>query len=434
MQAVGSWPEQRAYKKKMADSQTGTKQLTEADRIRIRALAFDAGYTRSQIRDRTGASVAQVKLALKCQTPVPRSGRPPKDPSNPKRRKRGPRSVPTPALKPPRFERGPGVSAAEAMAVWAAAEAARSGEAAEEAAMPEEFHLLVLNPNSSAEMTEGVRKAIESSITPHGNNAISYYTAPEPSPASINDGLGLARSTEVVLADLQAKAAARDADDAEADGDAAGDAGAGSSSDNHDELDGYDGVLVACYSVHPLVAHLAERHRGRRVVLGILEASVLAALALTNPYPRCPESPGRTWGIVTTGAFWEAHLEDGVRRFLDASYSASFSPGPGQNAAKFAGVYTTGLDAGDFHGDVGPEVVRAKLKDATKRLLAFGRVGCVVMGCAGMAGLEDVIRSAIAEEYGEPQTPQEKVYIIDGVKAGVGLLAETIRNERMFSQ
>lgn len=59
----------------------GTKQLTEADRIRIRALAFDAGFTRRQICERTGASVAQVKLAIKCQTPVPRSGRPPKDPS-----------------------------------------------------------------------------------------------------------------------------------------------------------------------------------------------------------------------------------------------------------------------------------------------------------------------------------------------------------------
>lgn len=309
------------------------------------------------------------------------------------------------------------------MAVWAAAEAARSGETAEEAATPGGFHLLVLNPNSSTDMTEGVKKAIESSIVPHGNNTISYYTAPEPSPASINDGLGLARSTEVVLADLQAKAAARDAE-------ADGDGGNG----NRDELDGYDGVLVACYSVHPLVAHLGERHRGRRVVLGILEASVLAALALTNPYPRCAESPGRAWGIVTTGAFWEAHLEDGVRRFLDASYSAGFSPGAEQKAAKFAGVYTTGLDAGDFHGHVGPDVVRARLKDATRRLLAFGRVGCVVMGCAGMAGLEDVIRSAIAEEYGEPKTPQDKVYIIDGVKAGVGLLAETVRNERMFSQ
>lgn len=201
--------------------------------------------------------------------------------------------------------------------------------------------------------------------------------------------------------------------------------------------------------MHPLVAHLAERHRGRRVVLGILEASILAALSLTNPYPRCPESPGRTWGIVTTGAFWEKHLEDGVRRFLDASYSSSFSASassvtatafPGsQNAAKFAGVYTTGLDAGDFHGGeegggVGQEVVRAKIRDATKRLLAFGRVGCVVMGCAGMAGLEDIIRATITEEYGEPQTPQEKVYIIDGVKAGVGILAETIRNERLFSQ
>lgn len=71
--------------------------------------------------------------------------------------------MPTSALKPPRFERGPGVSAAEAMAAWAAAEAAtRSGEATEDVGAAEGFHLLILNPNSSVDMTEGIKKAIES--------------------------------------------------------------------------------------------------------------------------------------------------------------------------------------------------------------------------------------------------------------------------------
>lgn len=131
---------------------------------------------------------------------------------------------------------------------------------------------------------------------------------------------------------------------------------------------------------------------------------------------------GGGWGIVTTGQFWEDHLDDAVKAFL------------GQRAGDanefFRGVFTTGLNASDFHGGVSPEMMRGRLTDAARRLLRKGTVDCVLMGCAGMAGLEDIIRSAIREEYGEWAV--DRVYIIDGIRAGVGVLEQMVRDRHMF--
>lgn len=119
-----------------------------------------------------------------------------------------------------------------------------------------------------------------------------------------------------------------------------------------------------------------------------------------------------------------------MERFLGQPSSST----EGQQAPKnlnFSGVFSTGLTAGDFHGGkVTPEVIRAKMKEATQALLRTGRVECVVMGCAGMAGLENVIRAAIKDEY-EPNAAA-KVHILDGVRAGVGVLEQMVKHRRMF--
>ncbi|KAG8169201.1 hypothetical protein KVR01_001950 [Diaporthe batatas] len=206
------------------------------------------------------------------------------------------------------------------------------------------------------------------------------YTAPEESPASINNGDDIKASTEVVWANLEATRLLRD----------------------------YDGVLIACYSKHGLVEKIQTRHPGLPVT-GIFEASVLASLPLVKH--------GRGWGIVTTGKFWEAHLEDAIRSMLGG-------------AGSFLGVQSTGLTAGDFHGDVPPEVIRDKLKAATKRLLAEGLPDCILMGCGGMAGLEEVIRAAVREDLGEEAA--KAVYVVDGVRAGVGVVEQMVRSKRMF--
>ena len=151
-------------------------------------------------------------------------------------------------------------------------------------------------------------------------------------------------------------------------------------------------------------------------VIGIFEASVLTAISLLP-------APGNTekWGIITTGKFWEEHLSNGVKHLLGQETAS-------QNN-KFAGTFSTGLTAGDFH-TVPPEEVRAKLKEATKQLLSPGNVASVLMGCGGMAGLEDIIRETAVELYGKADG--DRVYIIDGVKAGVMLLEQTIRSKRTF--
>jgi Asp/Glu/hydantoin racemase len=214
---------------------------------------------------------------------------------------------------------------------------------------------------------------------------IYTYTAPSNSPASINDGEDIKNSTEAVLKDLQ----------------------------TYNE---YDGILVACFSVHPLVAEL----QGRRVpsnnfaVIGIFEASILTALSLLGPQEK--------WGIVTTGKFWEEHLSDGVKSFLGASSTDSNS--------KFAGVESTGLNASDFHHGVDPAVVEGKIKDATKRLLSKGDVNCIVMGCAGMAGLEDVIRAAACDAKGEPFA-YDTLHVVDGLRAGIMQIDHMIKNQRL---
>ncbi|TRX93482.1 hypothetical protein FHL15_005757 [Xylaria flabelliformis] len=240
--------------------------------------------------------------------------------------------------------------------------------------------ILLLNPNSSSSMTDGMKTVINDVNLPHSTEVYTY-TAPPDSPASINDGTDIKASTEAVLEDFNT-------------------------------ANEYDGIVVACFSVHPLVSELQSR--GSTAVTGIFEASVLAAISLLRP--------NQKWGIVTTGKFWESHLSDGVHAFLGAKTD-------GENA-KFAGVESTGLNASDFHHGVDPAVVRQKLKRATKRLLGAGDVTVVVMGCAGMAGLEEIIREAAGEEFGD-EFAYGELHVIDGVRAGIMQVDHMIRNQRL---
>lgn len=189
-------------------------------------------------------------------------------------------------------------------------------------------------------------------------------------------------------------------------------------------------MLIACYSAHPLVPRLAARHPDL-CVTGILEASITATLPLLSPSEDRGGGGGvggggggGGWAIVTTGQFWEAHLGDAARAYLGQSSDAP--------NARFRGVFTTGLTAGDFHGGgVSPETIRARLAEATRRLLrAAPPVDCVVMGCAGMAGLEDIIRAAAVDEYGPERA--RGVYVVDGVQAGIGVLEQMVNNRSRF--
>lgn len=105
------------------------------------------------------------------------------------------------------------------------------------------------------------------------------------------------------------------------------------------------------------------------------------------------------------------------------------------------------MDAGDLHGDDDgssldqceerdasegagasegggepDESVKQKVKAATHRLLARGDVSVIILGCAGMAGMEGWVREGV-EEAGL----RGGVRVVDGVKAGVGVLQGLLR-------
>ncbi len=177
-----------------------------------------------------------------------------------------------------------------------------------------------------------------------------------------------------------------------------------------ENLDRHDGFLVACYSQHPLVPLLKEESiikGARKPVTGIFEASVSTSLQVIHPNEK--------FGIVSTGKVWESILSEATVAFL----------GTGSEASKrFAGVETTGLNATDLH-DAPAEEVRKRMKDAVKRLLKKGNVGAICLGCAGMAGMEQMVREACVEELGK--VDGTRVRVVDGVMAGVAWLEGAIR-------
>lgn len=172
----------------------------------------------------------------------------------------------------------------------------------------------------------------------------------------------------------------------------------------------HDGFLVACYSQHPLVPLLKEQdaiRSSRKPVTGIFEASVSTSLQIIHPDEK--------FGIVSTGKVWESILTDATIAFL----------GTGSEASKrFAGVETTGLNATDLH-DAPAEEVRKRMKDAVKRLLKRGKVGAICLGCAGMAGMDEMVREACVEELGDVEG--KRVRVVDGVMAGVAWLEGATR-------
>ncbi|RPA99935.1 hypothetical protein L873DRAFT_840822 [Choiromyces venosus 120613-1] len=224
--------------------------------------------------------------------------------------------------------------------------------------------ILIINPNSSVSMTKALEPIVENLNLP--SLTYTYFTAPPPSPPSIDDAESSQKSADVCFPVLS------------------------------EQLASYDAFVIACYSDHPLVS-LLQMHTAKPVV-GIFQASVTHALHIL---PR-----ERKFGIVTTGKVWEGLLTDGLHGFL----------GGGE---RFAGVQSTGLNAGELHS-VPEEDLERRMEHATEKLLEGGDVGVVCLGCAGLVGLEGVVRG-VAERLGL------QIQVVDGVVAAVVTAGGLIR-------
>ena len=241
--------------------------------------------------------------------------------------------------------------------------------------------LLLINPNSSRAMTKGLEDLI-SDLGPSNTFKIIPYTALS-GPSSINDETDAEESAKHVLADLDGK------------------------------LGDYDAFLIACYSVHPLVSRIRDQVHPDVHVTGIFESSITSALALLPQRGWGSSREHEKFGIVSTGSYWEKTLTRGVLEMLGSS-----------ETTRFKSVETTGLNAGELH-TAPPELVKRKMKEATKRLVKDKDCSVICLGCAGMAGMDDIVREALVEELGEKEA--DYVRIVDGVKVGIGLLEGIVR-------
>lgn len=164
-----------------------------------------------------------------------------------------------------------------------------------------------------------------------------------------------------------------------------------------EHLDDYDGFAIACYSDHPTV--YALREITDKPVIGIAEASMLLACVL-----------GHKFSVVTTNKEWEPLLMDAVRHYGLAERCAS--------------VRSTGMAVLDLETADKQTTDRAIIAAARLAVEQDG-ADVICLGCAGMAGLDEIVSAAVG------------VPVVDGVVAALkileGIVAAGLRTSKRLA-
>jgi allantoin racemase len=215
--------------------------------------------------------------------------------------------------------------------------------------------LLLLNPNTSTAFTQRIAAAAESVASTC--NVTIEVAQPDSGPASIESAYDECLSAAPTL-----KA--------------------------YLERDSCDGVVLACFSDHPVALALREIAGGRPVV-GLLDGALERARLLGDRY-----------AIVTTSASWRPLLASGVRRLGAAD--------------RCAGIVA--VDAPVLAFAEANAALDARVAEAAARAAEDAEV--VILGCAGMgASTAAAVRAALG-----PRVP-----VVEPVPAAVaacaGLLA-----------
>jgi allantoin racemase len=218
------------------------------------------------------------------------------------------------------------------------------------------MRLLVINPNTSREMTETIRVSAEAAA--HTIGVEVDTRCPSSGPESIEG-----RFDEIVSAYWTLDCVMQMADR-------------------------YAGIVVACFGPHPAIEGIREATDVP--TMGIMEASILYALPL-----------GSTFSIVTTSARWQPLLEEGVRLLGLESRCAS--------------VRSSGLAVLDLER-LPAEQVCARLADEARAAVLQDGAEVILLGCAGMAGLEETVARAAG------------VPVVDSVRAGVTMVGALARS------
>lgn len=224
-------------------------------------------------------------------------------------------------------------------------------------------NILVINPNSSQKVSDNLKDIL---VAPPLTK-FEFYTAPSHGPEEITPDLSTI-SGEIALEDILQR----------------------------DLISKYDGFLICCYSDHPLVHSLAKHTK--KPIMGIMQATLLYALLSASKL-----------FILTSVNEWEPVLDKGIIDFVG---SDTF---PSKRFAKTKGLDVTVLGLSD------PKEY-AKIENRVIQVLEEykdSNIDCVLLGCAGMAGLDDKLAASFPH-----------IKFIDSVKVGVELLGALIRFQK----
>ncbi|KAF3018850.1 hypothetical protein E8E14_006783 [Neopestalotiopsis sp. 37M] len=224
----------------------------------------------------------------------------------------------------------------------------------------DEIHtqLFLSNQDRLDSMTDSCLKSIESTLPPHVT--VYGFTCPEPGPSAVEGKvdavISAADSFRALHPLLQA------------------------------DPKRFDGLLVACFSAHPLIAMLREEYE--QPVMGIMEAALYASRMC-----------GERVGIVTTS---ERSAVMHARSTVEYGF----------------GNYSVGCETGHVSvlelESLPRDVVYAGLSAAAQRLVEKG-ADCICLGCAGMTGMREAVSGAVGMD-------ERKAMVVDGVAIGVHFL------------
>lgn len=196
--------------------------------------------------------------------------------------------------------------------------------------------ILVVNPNSSALVTSSIEKLLSRVAT----KDTEYFTAPAEAPKEICDLATLNLSTKYCLPELEPR------------------------------LKDYDGILVACYSNHPLIHALKDLQKTsprKTAVSGLFNASLAYAVS------HLPQK----FAILTSNNEWEIILNDSVKLYFG-----------GVDIPYFCGTYASNVNV---LGLQNPENFEKIVLKVNQIIEDHPDVQNILLGCAGFSGLEGVL-------------------------------------------
>ncbi|MEM4416710.1 MAG: aspartate/glutamate racemase family protein, partial [Nitrososphaerota archaeon] len=210
------------------------------------------------------------------------------------------------------------------------------------------MRLKIINPNTTDSMTEAIRKKALEYARP-GTEIVAVN--PSIGPASIESYYDEALATIGVLEEIRIG-----------------------------EVEKFDGYAIACYGDPGLYA---ARELARAPVVGIGETSMLMACTL-----------GYKFSIITILDRFIGPVDEMVKRY-----------GLSERCASIRVINTPVLDI-----ERGGETVTKLMVEEGRRAVTEDRAEVLLLGCAGMAGLEEAMEEALG------------VPVIDGIVAAVKML------------